>query len=206
MRLGLLFHFISELYYIYRCEIEVRLNIKIKNIYVFFYGKNMKQIWMACLVIYVFFYDLFMICLWFLGFPLLFHWFSEGISGNLWYFMDFPQVFLKSSICFAYLHLFFQFFLGIFLEIINTNHKKNINRNHKKNHEPGLRFTGLGFFPLLKLYRMSCQWGLPCLGLCSTHGSLVLRRSGESWGFFWDPPTLGWLPSRELTYPPKMGF
>lgn len=68
-------------------------------------------------------------------------------------------------------------------------------------------FFGLGFFPcwnstgwwvfpckptirgLTCKFSLSCQWGLPCLGLCSTHDSLV-HRSG-------DPeiriPKLGWL-------------
>ena len=53
--------------------------------------KIWKNIWMAFLVIYVFFYDLFMICLWFLGFPL--------------FFIDFPKEFLE----------IFDFYLWFFL-------------------------------------------------------------------------------------------
>ena len=69
-----------------------------------------------------FIYDLFQI----FGISFIFHWFSEGISGNLWFFIDFPRVFLKSLIFWMIWIYFFEFSLGIswnFLEIIKKNHK-----------------------------------------------------------------------------------
>ena len=82
---------------------------KKKNKYVFFfYGKNMKNIWIAFLVIY----DFFMIYLWilydfwdFLYFSLIFrrnfwkslifHWFSSSFSWNPWFFEWFESIFLN---------------------------------------------------------------------------------------------------------------
>ena len=75
------------------------------------------------------FYDLFMI----FGISLSFHWFSEGIFGNLWFFIDFPRVFLEILDFLNDLNLFFEFSLGFswnFLEII----KKIINKS-KQNHK-----------------------------------------------------------------------
>ena len=64
-----------------------------------------------------FIYDFFMIFV----ISFIFHWFSEGIFGNLWFFIDFPRVFLEILDFLNDLNLFFEFSLGIswnFLEII----------------------------------------------------------------------------------------
>ena len=89
-----------------------------KNTYLFLW-KTYEKIWMAFLVIYDF-YDLLMICYCFLGVPLFFYWFSEGISGNLWYFnyfIDFPQVFFWNPRFVCLFSSFFWIFLRIVLEI-----------------------------------------------------------------------------------------
>ena len=80
------------------------------------------MIYLCFLMIYLWF---FMICLWFLGFPLFFHWFSKGISGNLWFFIDFPRVFLEILDLLNDLNLFFWIFLRNFMEFPWT-HKKII--------------------------------------------------------------------------------
>ena len=80
---------------------------------------------MICLCfIYDFLNDLFMI----FGISFIFYWFSEGISGNLWFFIDFPRVFFEILDFLNDLNQFFEFSLGIswnFLEII----KKIINKS-----------------------------------------------------------------------------
>ena len=79
-------------------------------------------------------YDLFMIFLWFIydfflifGISFIFHWFSEGIFGNLWFFIDFPRVFLEILDFLNDLNLFFWIFLRNFMEF-PWNHKKIINK------------------------------------------------------------------------------
>ena len=68
-----------------------------------------------------FFYDFFMI----FGISFIFHWFSEGIFGNLWFFIDFPRVFLEILDFLNDLNLFFWIFLRNFMEF-PWNHKKII--------------------------------------------------------------------------------
>ena len=102
----------------YGCDIEVRQ--KKNKIGIFFYGKNMKKIWIAFLVIY----DLFMIYLWFLGFPLFFIDFPKEFLEIFEFSLIFLEFFLKSLIFWMIWIYFFEFSLGIswnFLEIIKKS-------------------------------------------------------------------------------------
>ena len=73
-----------------------------------------------------FFYDLFMICLWILGFPLFFIDFPKEFLEIFDFSLIFLEFFLKSLI-FWMIWIYFWIFLRNFMEF-PWNHKKN----HKK--------------------------------------------------------------------------